>query len=278
MKSTILSAIILTLLALGTTAANRYGWLPQDEIGDGGSITAIAPPSGFERVAVEEGSYADWLRNLPLKESAARVRLYNGWPKPDQSVHYRVVDIDVGSRDLQQCADAIIRLRAEYLFHSGRRDAISFKFTNGDRADYKRWREGWRPNVRGNDVSWEKGAEEDSSYANFRRYLEAVFIYAGTWSLSRDMSKVDADKVEIGDAFIIGGFPGHAIFVVDLARNSETGEKVMLLAQGYTPAQDIHVLKNPADNALSPWYTVDPDRSLDIPGWTFQWSDLRRHP
>jgi hypothetical protein len=34
-------------------------------------------------------------------------------------------------------------------------------------------------------------------------------------------------------------------------------KKVYLLAQGYMPAQDIHVLKNPVNASLSHWYAVN---------------------
>ena len=57
------------------------------------------------------------------------------------------------------------------------------------------------------------------------------------------MLKVSIENIEIGDVFIQGGFPGHAIIVVDLAEN-EVGEKCFLVAQSYMPAQEIHVLKN----------------------------------
>ena len=36
----------------------------------------------------------------------------------------------------------------------------------------------------------------------------------------------------------------------------ETGEIAVLLAQSYMPAQDIHVLVNPATADGSPWYEV----------------------
>ena len=79
---------------------------------------------GLTRVAVAPGSFGDWLRHLPLLPPGAPVHLFDGRLKPRQDVHAAVVDLDVGTRDLQQCADAVMRLRAEYLFASGA--AIAF--------------------------------------------------------------------------------------------------------------------------------------------------------
>ncbi len=64
--------------------------------------------------------------NIPLLMDDAPVLLYNGNPKARQDVHAAVLDLSVGTRDLQQCADAVIRLRAEYLIESGREDEIAF--------------------------------------------------------------------------------------------------------------------------------------------------------
>ena len=63
--------------------------------------------------------------------------------------------------------------------------------------------------------------------------------------------------MRIGDVFIIGGSPGHAVIVVDMAVNPETHEKVFLLAQSYMPAQQIQLLKNNNDPDLSPWYSQE---------------------
>jgi hypothetical protein len=90
------------------------------------------------------GSFEDWLRHLPLKKGKPPVYLYNGRLKENQSAHYAVIDIDVGNSDLQQCADALIRLRAEYLYSIGDFSSIHFKFTSGHNAEYSRWREGYR--------------------------------------------------------------------------------------------------------------------------------------
>ena len=51
-----------------------------------------------------------------MKPANAPVLIYTGAQKWRQDVHAAVIDIDVGRRDLQQCADAIMRLRAEWLF------------------------------------------------------------------------------------------------------------------------------------------------------------------
>ena len=70
--------------------------------------------------------------------------LYNGSPKGNQSAHAAVFNVDVGNQDLQQCADAVMRLRAEYLFGKGRYEEIHFNFTNGFNADYVKYAEGNR--------------------------------------------------------------------------------------------------------------------------------------
>jgi hypothetical protein len=80
----------------------------------------------------------------------------------------------------------------------------------------------------------------------------------------------------IGDIFIQGGFPGHAVLVTDIATNPRTGEKVFLLSQSYMPAQDIHILKNLNDPDLSPWYKLDFEDHLHTPEWTFYTDDLKR--
>jgi hypothetical protein len=238
-------------------AAPRYSW-PATGASKDTLESRIAPPAGFERVPVAPGSWGEWLRGLPMKPLGAPVLTYSGAEKWRQDVHVAVIDIDIGKRDLQQCADAIMRLRAEWLYSTGRARDIGFNYTDGKRHAYS--------------------GSGRGDYAGFRKYMERVFAYAGTYSLERELRAGNVEDIAIGDVFIKGGFPGHAVLVADLAINRATGEKRFLLLQSYMPAQDIHVLKNPSNADGSPWYQTDFGEELATPEWTFPRSALKRWP
>ncbi len=263
-------------VSVANTQTVGYSWLFDQTSETLRTIETIPAPMGFERVTVASGSFGDWLRHLPLYPADYPVHLFDGRLKPSQRTHAAVIRIDVGDRDLQQCADAVIRLRAEYLFACKNYRCISFRFTSGHKADYLKWRNGFRPRVSRNNVSWIKHGEDDSSYKSFRQYLDTVFMYAGSYSLSKELSSVSIDNIRIGDVFIQGGFPGHAVIVVDMAENKSNGKKACLLAQSYMPAQEIHILKNPRIHNNTPWYFVGTHDKLFTPEWTFQWNDLKR--
>lgn len=256
------------------TATGLYPW-PRSETASTTLLDAIAPPLGFERTSAGSGSFAAWLRTLPMKPAGAPVKLYSGAVKPRQDVHVAVVDIDTGARDLQQCADAIMRLRAEWLYATGRKAEIAFTFTGGGRVSYARYANGERPDESGK--RWSVKGRADTSYAGFRKYLDLVYAFAGTASLERELKPVAVGDLQVGDVFIKGGFPGHAVLVVDLAVHPLTKAKRFLLVQSYMPAQDIHVLKNPANGDGSPWY-APPDGALVTPEWTFATGTLKRWP
>ena len=49
-----------------------------------------------------------------------------------------------------------------------------------------------------------------------------------------------------------------------------------MLAQSYMPAQDIHIVKNPMDDELSPWYKVSDNNEIITPEWKFYKNQLRQ--
>lgn len=238
-------------------------------------VNRVLVPEGYKRTHCSENSYGDWLRSLPVKPGQPKVRLHNGGLKWNQSAHAAVLDVDCGKEDLQQCADAVMRLRAEYLLCVKKDAAIHFNFTSGDEASWNKWKEGWRPVIKGNKVSWEKKASPSDSYDNFKKYLRTVFMYAGSASLEKELLTVQISDIKPGDVFIQGGHPGHAVLVLDVAEKSD-GKKIFLLAQSYMPAQDIHILKNPENDAMSPWYEEDFGDILRTPEWAFKRTDLKR--
>ena len=236
----------------------------------------VKPPAGFQRLPAEPDSFAAWLRGLPLKPIGSPVLLYTGARKWRQDVHVAVIDIDVGKRDLQQCADAVMRLRSEWLWGTGRSSKIAFNYTGGGRVPFSRWAKGDRPSENGRH--WRRRGKRDGSYKSLRRYMIQVFAYAGTYSLSHELKKVSLDDMRIGDVFIKGGFPGHAVLVADMVQNPDTGEKRFLLLQSFMPAQDMHILKNPDDPSGSPWYVADFSWPLQTPEWRFEKGSLKRWP
>lgn len=234
----------------------------------------FAAPEGYSRT--KNGGFGDYLRSLPLKKHGSQVHLYNGALKNRQDVHAAVINIEVGNKDLQQCADAVMRLRAEYLFSVKGYDRIHFNFTNGFRADYNKWRTGYRIKLSGNNVKWVKTASVDTSHTNFKEYLERVYMFAGTLSLSKELRSVPFKEMKIGDVLIQGGSPGHAVIVVDVATNAK-GENMFMLAQSYMPAQEIHVLKNVNNSNISPWYDATViHNTIQTPEWEFTVNDLKR--
>lgn len=233
-------------------------------------------PKGFERKKEDASSFGYYLRNLPLKEHGSRVLFFDGNPKEKENVYDAVVDLPIGNKDLHQCADAVMRLRAEYLWNQKRYDEIHFNLTNGFRVDYSEWMKGKRIAVNGNKTSWVQSTTASNTYRDFWNYMELVFTYAGTLSLSKELKPIELSQLEIGVVFIRGGSPGHAVIVVDVAINPKNNKKVFLLAQSYMPAQEIQILKNPNDANLSPWYSDDFREILLTPEWEFKKVELKR--
>jgi hypothetical protein len=272
---------IIALLFLGLSCNNPPSQSTQSlasvatETPDLKAVKDIPTPKGYERSQNVEGSFGLYLQNIPLKKDKT-VYLYNGEKKGNQTAQYMVLDVSVGTRDLQQCADAVMRLRGEFLFKQKAFDKISFKSVDGNVMRYVNWANGSRNLLKPQDLTATLKPSADMTYSTFLKYMDFVFAYASTLSLEKELKPVGKiSDIKIGDVFIKGGAPGHAIIVMDLAKDKKTGKKVFLLAQSYMPAQNIHILNNPNDAKMSPWYAEDFENQLITPEWDFEKSSLR---
>ena len=216
----------------------------------------FSAPKNYEWVKTSSKTYGDFLEQFPLQKYGAPIVKFNGENITNQNLHEAVFDIDVGDKDLQQCADAIIRMRAEYLFKEKKFDQIAFHFTSGDLFSWNDYKKGIRPLVSGSTVHFQKIEKENDSRESFRNYLDKIFTYAGTISQFKEATTITkTSDLKTGDFLITAGSPGHVVFIAGVSENKK-GEKLFLLAEGFTAAQSISVMNNPHQPEISPWYKL----------------------
>ena len=259
---------VATTLKFASTHINKSGLTINNR---------IQAPDGYQKTVSDSGTFDDYIINYTLKSYDAQVINYDGNPYIYQSGHVGVLDIPVPDNGLQQCADALIRIRAEYLWDQNRKDEIGFKFTSGHYCSWSKYAQGYRPKINGNKVSFSKTTQPDTSKANLYRYLNLIFTYSGTQSLFDELPKIKTEAdLQIGDMLIYPGFPGHVMMIVAIAENPQ-GDRLFAFAQGNTPAQSVHIIKN-IDSGLSPWYIIDFDNrvNFETPIYTFSKFDFIR--
>lgn len=241
------------------------------------SVKEIPLPAEYSRIRIPDKSFGQWLREVRLRNDKT-VFLYNGRKKENQLAQFAVLDIPVGKYDLQQCADAVMRLRAEYLREMNEDHKIAFHAGDGTRIDYLSWKKGYRFILNHGRLKKVLKAKPDTSYTSFEKYLQTVFTYCSTLSLEKELVPVDVSEILPGDVFIRGGSPGHAVIVMDVATDKNKKKKY-LLAQSYMPAQDIHLLKNPVvTGGTVPWYSLPAGEKIFTPEWVFNKKELKRFP
>ena len=147
--------------------------------------------------------------------------------------------------------------RTENLFPTGHYNKIKFQDGNGNTQRYS------------------GGASREALH----RYLRHLYGVASTFSLCREMQPRTLAEIQPGDVFVYPGkgqFLGHAVFVVDVA--NKDGKKAFLLAEGNTPACDIHLIRNLENPFRSPWFMTDGSEKRFLLSLTpFKATDLRHN-
>lgn len=237
--------------------------------------TRINPPMGYSRIFAAENSFASFMRKYPVKMAGAQVMQYDETARTDAQAA-AVLDVVLGKKNHEGPAGAVARLIAEYYYDQEDYSAISFTIGNGFDFTFNKWRKGNKLKSSGNQLEWVSGGEDSNSEDNFKSYLSTLFVYISMSTLQKDLQKVedvDADEIQVGDLYLAQNSDGKsmAVMVADICQNDETGERLMLLVQGGTPAQQLHIVDNPNDSSIAPWYPCGftselntPDAVLDI--------------
>lgn len=200
----------------------------------------VQVPNGFQRI-IDNNPFTDWLRNLPLKDKNSEVITYQGKTaglKERFFMNYEgVIDMNILNK-WQQCADSILRLRAEYYWSRNEFDKIKFKLGNKT-VSYLSWAQ-----------------KSGHSRKTFEKYLTHIFANLGTASMKRDLQPISEKDLRIGDVNIQNksGGTGHIFMIMDIVENSD-GERLYLLGQGATPAQNFHIIKLPLHT--SSWMSME---------------------
>ena len=195
-------------------------------------------------------SWPYFLQHLPTEDGP--IVDFKGNPISDQEKHFAILTYDVGHSDLQQCADALMRIRAEYLFSQKKYSLIGFHFNSGIYYSWSDYSKGLRPLIYGRRQILSKIAlPSEISHTSMRKYLDIVYAYANTVSLCRELRFTN--RFETGTVIIFPGNPGHCCIITDAAV-VEQSDTVFKLVEGYMPAQSIYVLSNPYEPIWSPWY------------------------
>lgn len=271
---TVISAVVLIAFQfkpVKTVAHTVQGLIETPSLINRDSLTIktrVNVPLGFKRVSYPKGSFEEYLRNYKLKPFGSKIINYDASEYFWQRGHIGILEVPVPDNGLQQCADALIRIRSEYLWDQNRKDDIGFNFTSGHYCSWIKYAKGYRPKINGNKVTFHKTAAEDHSKTNFYKFLNLIFTYSGTMSLDYELKSIQAKDLKIGDMLIKGGSPGHIVMLCDEVIN-EQGEKLFLIFQGNTPAQSVHLVKNLTDNSISPWYKLEDNTEISVSNYTF---------
>lgn len=237
----IVKRMFLIVMLIAIAALGYVGWIlfgsSRSNPNNYQTIGEIPTPWGYERINGDDSAYSEFLRSVSLKGKGSEVMLYTGGISRFQSLNYAVVDMPLLS-NAEQCADVCMRLRAEYLFKTKQYNRIRFQNVNGKTMSYK----------------------GGNSRKAFEQYLRNLYCVASTFSLSREMKTRRLVEMQPGDVFVYparyGQKYGHAVIVVDVAIN-KSGEKAFLLAEGNTPARNIHIIRNFENPFRSPWFVLD---------------------
>ena len=272
-SSKIFFSISIILIFINTNNAQESNTLINTQIQ---SIEKITLPEGYIRISGEKNSFAYWISKLPLKPKKSAVLDYRGriFKNKNDSTIAAVIDWDIKGKRLEQCMDIIVRFYAEYLWANNKQEILTLPLPGKQSIKWSDWLEGFRPKFSGVNIELIKSEKINPSKSNFEKFLNLVFAESHTQQFYHAYPQIEREEVQIGDFIVKKGVKGHAVMIVDLARNSN-GDLIALIGQGDTPACEFYILNYKKDN---PWFPLDFSTNI-IPlpiKKKMSWDGLRR--
>ncbi len=245
-----------------TTATVSYPWLAMQPDPITHNINVITPKAGYLRLTAVPGTFGEWVQHLPLKAGNPPVLTYDGVEAPNQYKHAQVVDIDAGKDNLQKSTNAILRLRAEYLFAKDWLWQINFPTKSGNKVDFR---------------SWAKEKKLPTDHMALIEYLNELSPQTDASTLASMLKPVtNIHDMEPGDVMVKQTEPSYAVLVMDVVEDPVTKKRYFTLGTSHMPAQDFYVIINPSDSSITPWYSQSPGNTMGMPEGVFQADMLMR--
>lgn len=221
-----MTSILPALAMMAAAASAQPAW---------SKVSDIPPPQGCRRQALAPGSYADWLRGMPLKPDGSILSHAGDTVSPG---FYRVLAVSglplMFRDDLEQCADWCFRLWAEYHRESGKTDRLYLFNYGGQRKLFAK------------------------SGKTFRGFLRWAMSNANSFSLKSGCAAADTAQMLPGDMLVQNrdGGIGHVSVIMDAAQDS-AGGKYYLVGYGFMPAQEFHLERAGADLGRDGWFSLE---------------------
>ena len=208
-------------------------------------------------IQYQDDAFYKFLCSLPRKKRMAEIKNYKGEDAGMSYYKYCVIDFPLLS-PVEQCADICMHLRAEYFYRQKQYDKIHFH------------------DVGGKDHKYTGGASRQA----LNTYLKKIYNISNTASMYAEMQIVPSlSDIRPGDVLIYpakGNKLGHVVLVSEVAKDAK-GNIYFQVMQGFTPACELHIVKNNDISGNSPWFKLDPNAdAIKIDNFTFRKDQLRR--
>lgn len=200
----------------------RYAWLAESRGAPPPVVfldDLVADPRGVDRHTTAPGSFAAWLRGLPLRPVAA------GEPA--------AVAIDLDPDGPRDGAAASIRLHGEWLWAAGRTSDAVYRVSTGEPLSWSGWVDGDRFRAVGGRLIRGAGLARRADRPSYRAFLTTVAGMTSARALLLDTEPVAAgDPLEPGDVLVDAGDPATVAILLDVAGAGPDGRALVAFRSG----------------------------------------------